>query len=503
MGRVRLVVWSLLGVTLACATALGVTIYYRMRAPVRAKHVPAGDHEIAWFHTAANFSTWERFVAGAKRAARQDARLTVDDTNAFLDQTTAVPELVIGAAGHSSKLRIRWYKQSSQATVADWVGALTRRDPPPLAILGGGSSDRAQQLATVLQERTQWRGARPLLLITTATAVLIEDEPTASFLNLMEVYPGRSFRFCFNNEQIAKATLDFVSRDPELRPQRAGGPPAVFALEWRDDPYSIDLAGQFRLALVGREPRVDFHHWSIRHSIGGAIRPNRHEAEAIEQLLSPTPRLPLRYPLPRGAGDRSLLVLPAVTGPARRVLGALTAEVPRIGRHVVAVTGDSIAFNTLYRDADVAWDSRRLPVTLVGFAHENPVAWEDERPDPARRASGLLTPTTGTDDVLHFATAVRRLCESILPEPGSDSEAKPVTDADALAQRLRGLIPPLFDEFGNRLRGQGETILLLRPPSIEDDADRAPSPASLEVWTRPGGSEWKLLRRLPIDPSRR
>src|SRR5262245_11940647 len=66
--------------------------------------VPRGDQEVAWFHTSTNAPTWERFVVGAHQAARQLPGLRVDDSAAFLDLTTDVPELVLSRDGCEERL---------------------------------------------------------------------------------------------------------------------------------------------------------------------------------------------------------------------------------------------------------------------------------------------------------------------------------------------------------------------------------------------------------------
>src|SRR5438874_1989635 len=165
-------------------TAAGLGRAVGLWGPAGPPGVPRGDQEIAWIHAATSGSSWERFVAGVHRAARDWPGLQVDDTRAFLDQTTATPEVVLGLDGCP--------------------------------------------------------------------------------VRLMEVYPGRSFRFCFTDEQMAQAVVDFVWSRPELRPYgnplaalsavgaaAAGGwaapaplavqltlfPPAVTSFEWDDDPY--------------------------------------------------------------------------------------------------------------------------------------------------------------------------------------------------------------------------------------------------------------------------
>src|SRR5881275_45599 len=77
--------------------------------------VPAGDREVAWIHAATSGASWERFVAGVHRCRHDWPRLWVDDSRAFLDQTTAVPEVVLGVDGTTARLHIRWYKLTSAA----------------------------------------------------------------------------------------------------------------------------------------------------------------------------------------------------------------------------------------------------------------------------------------------------------------------------------------------------------------------------------------------------
>src|SRR5436190_1329205 len=90
--------------------------------------------------------------------------------------------LVVGAVllvllAEGGRLVFRWYKLTSDWKARDWVEALLKRRPPPLAIIGGSSSDAARELAWQL--RRQGAGLpeteRPLLLLTTATADRVTD----------------------------------------------------------------------------------------------------------------------------------------------------------------------------------------------------------------------------------------------------------------------------------------------------------------------------------------
>jgi len=451
------------------------------------QEVPEGDREIAFIHTSTNLTTWERFVAGAFLTARKFPDLIVNDSQAFPDDSTTVPELVFEMKGRSEKLRIRWYKLAGGMNTARWIDLLAKRDPAPLAIIGGGSSDRAIELATVLSQEKRWQGIAPLLFLTQATASRDwpehqENNPDGfqSPPSLIDIYKGRTFRFCFTNLQMAQAVVDFVGRTPELRPQRNMllslssfppafsspwgtvaalvaeqdlPPPRAFALKWEDDPYSSDLTEEFKKVLVGANPpRHDSHFpWEcdqldvtgVPFSVGGFYRANSYEHRAAEQLLKQ---------LPTELGQRSLLIVSANTSPARRVLRSLCGAAPLIGQHLVAVTGDSIGFSTLYRDAGFAWNIRALPVPLVAFTHANPIAWDAEdtkEPFP-------LLPPNGTDDAYRNSELITQFIRTTFT-------TGPLPDADELATRLHQLDPPFFDEHGDRLAASGEYILWLQP----------------------------------------
>ena len=92
-----------------------------------------------------------------------------------------------------------------------WVKALAARNPAPLAIVGGWSSDRARELAEAMTATT-WPGQKPLLLLATATADAVypdEDnyEPGYQPPKLIGLYE-RSYRFCFTNRQMAASVTD-------------------------------------------------------------------------------------------------------------------------------------------------------------------------------------------------------------------------------------------------------------------------------------------------------
>lgn len=520
--------------------------------------VPPGDREVAWIHAATSGSAWERFVAGVHRARYQWPRLTVDDSRAFQDQTTAVPEVVLGVAGSAARIHVRWYKLTSATDSAYWVNRLAERATPPLVFIGGGTSDRAVELARALAAQTQWNGSPPLLFITTATAngVASENDSNREIVGLNQtpligLYPGRSFRFCFTNRQMAQAVVDFLWSQPDLRPSgypvptlsaiplgatgafgsvarlitQSTYPPLAYALYWQDDPYSSDLASQFHEAMhqSNLPPILMLERIGIPYSVGDFFRPNAWEALAADRLLQELRSAPL---------ERRVLVLPTGAAPARRIIRALTSAMPLVGRNLVAIGGDAINLNNINRDGDVVWNIRSLPVPLVFFTHQNPVDWDDtpgsQQLTSARSDDpGVLLPPTATDDVLLHANLVRQLVESAfgtdLSNPTKDAAAEFAENADVLGQRLRQQKPAFFDATGDRLGGRGEYVVSLRPV-FDDSAGGAQvmSSAILEVWTRDSSNgdrapevtnadaghsasanSWRLIRRLVIDHARR
>lgn len=504
--------------------ALGVPIPgldIAVRGP-RTLDVPEGDRELAWLHTTTNTSNWERFVYGVVRAQRLVPGLSVDDSRAFRDSSTAVPELVLSLAGQPGKLRIRWYKLSSDSGVDYWVDTLARRDPAPLAIIGGGSTDRAVDLARAMNNHEQWHGGRPLLLLTQATADRLSDSPDVTGPGLLGLYPDRSYRFCFTNRQMADAVLDFVWQNPELRPLSfadiaplsvcsglaAGGVPhsrpKVFAVEWEDDPFSVDLNAQFRDALCAKlrpgnatsEAGLPIRFWqrSVNYSVGGQIRPNRYEATVGGQLLQEFRSLP---------PERSLLVLPAVTTPARRLLRGIADAEPSLRERMVAVSGDGISLNSVYRDGMYAWPVQSLAVPLVFFTHNNPVAWDDPDEVAAIPPGYTLEPPTGTEDILLYSELTRIVTSAAYGLATDNPTATPaglVTNPEELAARFRTLCPTYFDERGNRVGGTGEYVVVVRPVTSIDPTVRAADPvARIDVWHRGDDRQWVPVRRVDVD----
>jgi hypothetical protein len=357
-----------------------------------------------------------------------------------------------------------------------------------------------------------------LLLITTATADRYDpkDSPQTDLSagpnpKLMEVYKDRCFRVAFTNTRIAEAVKDFVDSHPDVWTDSApeylrklpivaspggwpslaalaamsalAGPPsqdfAVFALSWNDDRYSRDLSDRFvDLFKNSGHPVVSDQ---VGYSVGDFYQPNPGEVNQVERFLLGRDQEPTR---------RQLLVLPTGAQPARRFLRTLVRRDTLGARKLVAVTGDSINFNNVYRDRDTVWNVLDIPVPLVLFSHRNPV---DTNAGFLKQADADHPfATTGTQDLLLH----RDLMEAVIGAAFRDGGL--IRDAEEMNRRLRetrwkkGRVfvdeektadaeggVPFFNADGDRRPRTGEHIVWIKPLT---DGERTWPEADITVW---------------------
>jgi hypothetical protein len=505
------------------------------RASDQAQPLPvkAPDQEIVWLSHATNIRDWERFVTAMRRAKTAGMELIVDESKAFPEETTEVPEVTLAVKGKKGRLLFRWYKLTGELTRSDWVVALMKRNPPPLAIIGGNTSESAITLARKLQEHCKGPD-RPLFFITQATSVTDTSDPSQERpLPLVRIYPDRTFRFCFTNQQMANAVTDFVwNRDnllPASEPLRVVSqflwgqdllPPADDCLRpdtdpaylpiWKDDPYSKDLATHFIRSLkyqAARSTALDcswilgsratggvpidlagvrrgqfrmaeeYPIWwqLIAYSVGSFSRPNQVEEESANRLLEVLARRPDQL--------RPLLVLSATTQPARRFLRALRKNAPVTARRFVVVTGDSMDFNKVYRDRNLTWPVLDLPLKLVFFCHRNPADRragfrEEAEVDGYNPNEG--SPTSGTEDLLLYIDIMETLVKAAYPEDRLLESAAELADNLHRVRWKNGRL--LFNALGDRHGGTGEHVVYLRPPLLIQG--RVAPKAEIEIWSR-------------------
>jgi hypothetical protein len=432
--------------------------------------VAANEVEFAWLHTTTNSTTWERFISGLMRLRRTIPGLEIDDSRAFLDSTTAIPELRITRVGHPTTVRIRWYKLQNEVTTQDWIAALSQRTPAPVAIIGGGSTDRAIELTRALVKTTTWQGPAPALILTTATA---DDDGETG---LTEQYKDRTFRFCFTNSRMAEAVLDYLKTHPFLT--GATQPVSFFSVYWEDDRYSIDLCNRFRDAVTQLWPKETDRRfeglWRIPFSVGGFESPNDFERQTATDIARQMKQLPADRPI--------VLILPAIVLPAKRLLQAILDAEPSLSERFVVVTGDGIPVNAVMRDGEFAWPVHTMPVPLLLFTHENPFAWDD--PTTPAQGYALAKPNT-TEEQMHFCELGRRLITTTL-----HTEKPRLMNADDLLKELR-LQTEFFQANGERQSGTGEHVVMLSQPRMNP---------TLTVYRRGAGRPWLKMDQVVLSP---
>lgn len=527
---------TLLVALLAAAVVGAAAVVFQANPPpIRPTPLPvaSGDEEIAWLYPATSAANWERFVTAIRRAGdrlRNDQPgLTVfDGPAAFPQQTTATPEVALSWPSQGRRLVFRWYKLTSDWKTRDWVEALVRRRPPPLAVVGGNTSDAARELAIVMRAATAAlpEAKRPLLLLTTATADRVAEEsadapgadPAAvPQVDLNKLYGGPTFRFCFTNEQMAGAVTQFIWQRDDLRPDSD----PVHVVRWHDDTYSRDLmagfldalqrlatseavadwvwatgcvangslsgltaggfpvrragleGSSFRMALLPTPQLVD-------SSVGTFLTPNRFEDQAAQNLLDLAMSRPQRRPL---------LVVTGQSVPTRRFLRALERLAPDYTRKFVVATGDSVSFNTVYRDRQVTWPIQDLPFPLVFFCHRDPI--DPEAGFRIQRGGGdsneAGASNTGTEDVLLNGDMVEALAQSFHLEGSFSTDAADLADRLNKIQWLGGRlgfereVRSLFRAGGYRHSGTGEHVVCLLPRM---EGGRVLPRSTIEVWYR-------------------
>lgn len=542
-------------------TILGVILLWRFSAGNRLPQpidLQPGEQEIAWLAPATGVLDWERFVAGVRQTGQklqqEMPELEVDLQHAYPQRSIDIPEASLVWKTPPHRLTFRWYKVTSGSRASDWITALLKRDRPPLAVLGGSNSESALSLARQLQETAARlsESRRPLLLLTTATAESVEpinipgnDSSQRERDVLLDIYPGRTFRFCFNNTQMARAVIRLIWNKPDLQPE--GDP--VYFVQWMDDTYSLDLTNRFTeairyrgtqrvasmwawtsgCALAGATPSFlagglfpvchvlgDLPQWlEIPSSVGSPWHPNRHEFEVASQLDQKLSE--------QSYSQRSLLCVTGQSIPSRRFLRALVQFHPERSKKLIIAMGDVLSLDNIYRDRRIFWPIQDLPMALIFFMHANPIdatagfhppadrvleptgdTGDQLNPRPPFTQSDRISSRAGTEDVLFNVTIVEALARVF---GHGDSLC---TSPQELAERLKMIHVgkdrltmgsnegrPFFGPTGDRRTGTGEHVVCLRPLF---EGNRILPSARLEVWRfqpMDDGKPWKLVGVLP------
>ncbi len=517
------------------------------------KDLQDGDQEIALIEPATSTDDWGRIVTALEQLEKDWPRinptlprLKLSMTGAFPPLTVEVPEVVFSLGdAPGPKLRLRWYKISGEHDAASWVAKLHARGREPLAIIGGGTSDRAIKLAFALRRTydkpalpapVEWSDPRsPVFLITTATS----EETNKSKKSVIGVYKDRSFRFSFTNRKMVDSLLQFIQHrefpdeakswgagnlwahepaDPQAfanvviglpRGLPALQPYEMHAVAWQDERYSLDMYDLFKKEFSKRFPVGEFHEEGIiPGTIGGFYQPAPAEQFVVGTFLArQAPVTP-----------NSFLVLPTQTVRMRRFLINLQRRSPAAARNLVILNGDAIAIDSIFRDRDVAWNILDVPYSLVFFAHRNPTdraagfpRIEDGRPI-WEEGAGQRT-TTGTHDILLYHDVFEAFLYAAFddgkllddpaqvrdrlratcwyqPPAGKDTNDSPRV-GNPRVQTFDGAPRPFFDLAGDRQSHTGEHIVWLKPFFTDQGVDLK---SKISVWTiRPDGV-WQFVK---------
>jgi hypothetical protein len=526
----------LIAVSVVLVAAAVLVVFQPEAGPLQPQRPPLrpGDVELAWIYPATSTTQWERFVTAVHRAGARLQKTfpgvkAYDVAASATAGSTGVPQVALEwPAG--GRLVFRWYKLTSSWSAESWVRELLARKPYPLALIGGNNSNAARALAIQLERATAGleESQRPLLLLTTATAVHVPPDQGAPAgrrplpgeegkgIELTELYPGRTYRFCFTNRQMATAVTRFVWNQPDLRPD---ADPA-YLVQWKDDSYSRDLLDGYTQVLERRALDVLIQQWGfasgcislglppaalagwytsgyrhdgnltygIESSVGGFDSPNPYEARDIDYVAKDVQG---REPV------RRLLVVTGQAQPSRRFLFGLARSAPDLVRRLVVATGDAISFNTIYRDRMVTWPIQDLPFPLVLFCHRNPIDGDAEfrPPGPGKPPSVVrASAASGTEDLLLYGDVVEALALAWAGRNGPPLNAAGLAagldalhlEGDHLGMEVRGR--PLFSARHKGLRNSstGEHVVILRP---QFKGERVEPKATIEVWARWPGDD--------------
>lgn len=301
----------------------------------RSSHRPGAGSALDAIDVAAVFPAreyWTEFRSGIDACAgRGLVRIAEDGDDSVVVETST----------HRRRVRFAFHDVRGLRETREAVAMLTRRPAPPVALVGSSNTMLTAALADAL------RGAAgpdakdgPVLLVPWASAVLVERvEPGAGPVALLDIEPGRTFRFCPNNQREA----DLVVR--ALAEHDAGTTLGrAYIIEDHHDPYSVDLADCFQRAIERVAPGAEVvDHADTLDFTGmsdGTDLPRPSEDALAETIWREAAQLP--------DGRALWVVLPLQDQPANRMLLALRRQARGPGPGPLRVVcGDGLSLGTL------------------------------------------------------------------------------------------------------------------------------------------------------------
>lgn len=189
-------------------------------------------------------ASWESLREGARACASAGlAREEGEKPN----------ELTLVTNRTGRRLRLRWHHQSGVVEVRNQLKSLLGSSQPPGALVGSSNTVLTHALASTLASTAAGSAGRPgpVLLLPAASAVEVAARTGGPPTRLLDIAPGRTFRFCLNNQAMAKLVISF------LADQSGEAPGSACVVLDADDSFSVDLARWFEAELAQRWPTLD------------------------------------------------------------------------------------------------------------------------------------------------------------------------------------------------------------------------------------------------------
>ncbi len=403
-------------------------------------------------------SEWHEFVEGVDLCERLGITRIVERT----------PEsLILASPEQGRRLRLVWNSTSGLRGSRDQVRELCRRASPPIGLIGSATSMLTIALAEQLREESRGGSdSLPILLIPWATTVMVErDDPADGPIALLDLYPGRSFRYCPNNRRQADFITDCVV-DSEVDKKPPG---RVYLVVDRKDLYSTDLAEAFRRSVARVSPEAEIiEEPEVVTGQGPPDTPTPSEIALAERIWSDL--LKSANPTP------TWVVLPLQGEPCRRMLAALRlrARPSTSGPDSIRVLcGDGIGLNEL-----------SLHVTNAEF----PVWCVSSSVSPRKSKSDGVTAKVPAEIVASLMKAL----DSKVPIPLSASILGQILKKMEIGDRDNDSFgrPIAFVASGERTASASGYILAARPGSTQ-----------VVAIDRDGEGHWLKPLPLPSTPT--